>query len=113
MIEVEPEWFEDMASVALDSLPEEIGSVMSNVAVFVQHEPGPPGMLGLYEGVPLTNRTSGYAGVLPDRITLYSQAICEICDTVDQVADQVRRTLIHEVAHHFGISDARLAELGW
>ena len=67
----------------------------------------------LYQGVPLTSRTSGYAGVLPDRITIYRLAICAICDTEDQVVDQVRRTVIHEVAHHFGIDDARLEELGW
>jgi predicted Zn-dependent protease with MMP-like domain len=86
---------------------------MRNVAVTVQHEPGPPSLLGLYEGIPLTSRTTGYAGVLPDRITIYQQAICEICGTEEEVADQVRRTVIHEVAHHFGIDDERLAELGW
>ena len=75
--------------------------------------PGPPGLLGLYEGVPLTSRGSFYAGALPDRITIYQQAICAICDTEEQVADQVRRTVIHEVGHHFGITDARLRELGW
>jgi predicted Zn-dependent protease with MMP-like domain len=63
--------------------------------------------------VPLTSRTSGYAGVLPDRITIYRLAICAICDTEDEVVEQVRRTVIHEVAHHFGIDDARLDELGW
>lgn len=113
VIEVDPLWFEDMVATALDALPEELGSVMENVAVFVEHEPGPPGLLGLYEGVPLTGRTGGYAGVLPDRITIYRQAICEGCESLDGVAEQVRRTVIHEVAHHFGITDARLAELGW
>jgi predicted Zn-dependent protease with MMP-like domain len=63
--------------------------------------------------VPLTSRTSGYAGVLPDRITIYRLAICAICGTEDEVVEQVRRTVIHEVAHHFGIDDARLDELGW
>ncbi len=113
VIDVEPEWFEEKVTDALDGLPEELGSLMSNVAVTVQHDGGPPGLLGLYEGVPLTSRTTFYNGVLPDRITIYQQAICAICDSLDQVAEQVRRTVIHEVAHHFGIDDARLAELGW
>ncbi len=113
MIEVSPARFEEMVEAALDSLPERLGRLMSNVAVMVQHEPGPPGLLGLYEGIPLTSRTTGYAGVLPDRITIYRLAICAVCETEDEVIDQVRRTVVHEVGHHFGISDARLAELGW
>jgi len=113
MIEVEPERFEEMVVTALDSLPEELGRLMANVAVTVEHDPGPPGLLGLYEGIPLTSRTTQYAGVLPDRITIYRQAICAICRTEDEVAGEVRRTVIHEVAHHFGIDDDRLAELGW
>jgi predicted Zn-dependent protease with MMP-like domain len=113
VIEIEPERFEDMVSTALDGLPEEFGRLMRNVAVTVEHGPGPPGLLGLYQGIPLTNRTTQYAGVLPDRITIYRLAICGICWTEDEVADQVRRTVIHEVAHHFGIDDDRLHELGW
>ena len=113
MIEVEPERFEDMVVTALDGLPEELGRLMSNVAVTVEHAPGPPGLLGLYEGIPLTDRTMNYAGVLPDRITIYRQAICAISRSEQEVADQVRRTVIHEVAHHFGIGDERLHELGW
>ena len=113
MIEVEPGRFEEMVITALDALPPELGRLMRNVAVTVEHGPGPPGLLGLYEGVPLTIRTSQYAGVLPDRITIYRQAICAICRTEEQVAEQVRRTVIHEIAHHFGIDDDRLSELGW
>ena len=113
MIEVEPEWFEEKVADALDGLPEDLGRLMSNVAVMVEHDPGPDGLLGLYQGVPLTQRSSGYGGVLPDRITIYRQAICAVCDSLDQVAEQVRRTVIHEVAHHFGIGDERLDELGW
>ncbi len=113
VIDVEPGRFEDMVSTALDSLPEELGQLMRNVAVTVEHDPGPPGLLGLYEGIPLTSRTSDYAGVLPDRITIYHQAICAICRTEQEVADEVRRTVIHEIAHHFGIDDDRLRELGW
>ena len=113
VIEVDPARFEEMVVSALDGLPEDLGRLMSNVAVTVEHRPGPPGLLGLYEGVPLTSRTTGYAGVLPDRITIYRQAICAACQTEQEVADEVRRTVIHEVAHHFGIDDARLRELGW
>jgi len=113
MIEVSPARFEEMVEAALDSLPERLGRLMSNVAVTVQDEPGPPGLLGLYEGIPLTSRTTGYAGVLPDRITIYRLAICAVCGTEDEVIDQVRRTVVHEVGHHFGISDTRLTELGW
>jgi predicted Zn-dependent protease with MMP-like domain len=113
MIEVSPARFEEMVEAALDSLPEDLGRLMSNVAVTVEHDPGPPGLLGLYEGIPLTSRTTGYAGVLPDRITVYHLAICAICETEDEVVDQVRRTVVHEVGHHFGIDDARLTDLGW
>jgi predicted Zn-dependent protease with MMP-like domain len=113
VIDIEPGRFEEMVAIALDSLPAELGRLMSNVAVTVEHNPGPPGLLGLYEGIPLTSRTTQYAGVLPDRITIYRQAICAICRTEDEVAGEVRRTVIHEVGHHFGIDDDRLAELGW
>ena len=113
MIEVGPGRFEDMVVTALDGLPEELGRLMRNVAVTAGHRPGPPGLLGLYQGIPLTSRTSQYAGVLPDRITICRPAICAICRTGQEVDDQVRRTVIHEIAHHFGIDDNRLSELGW
>jgi predicted Zn-dependent protease with MMP-like domain len=113
VIEVEPEKFEEMVATALDGLPEDLGKLMRNVAVTVEHGAGPPGLLGLYQGVPLTSRTTGYGGVLPDRITIYRLAICAICNSEDQVTEEVRRTVVHEVGHHFGISDHRLHELGW
>jgi predicted Zn-dependent protease with MMP-like domain len=113
VVEVDPDRFEDMVTAALDELPEELGRLMSNVAVTVEHRPGPSGLLGLYEGVPLTSRTTGYAGVLPDRITIYRQAICAACPTEQEVAGQVRKTVVHEIAHHFGIDDKRLRDLGW
>ncbi len=113
MIHIAPERFEEMVGTALDGLPEEFGEIMRNVAVVVEHNPGPRGLLGLYQGIPLTKRTSYYAGVLPDKITIYQQAICAICFTESQVAEQVRKTVIHEIAHHFGIGDERLRELGW
>ena len=103
-----------MVGAALDTLPDDLGRLISNVAIMVEHGQGPPGLLGLYQGIPLTQRTaSGYAGALPDRITIYRRAICAICSTEDEVVEEVRRTVIHEVAHHFGIGDERLRELGW
>ena len=113
MVEVEPERFEAMVGEALDGLPSDIGRMMRNVAVTVEPDGGPPGLLGLYHGVPLTSRTTHYAGVLPDRITIYRLAICAICRTDVEVVEQVRRTVVHEVGHHLGIDDARLHELGW
>jgi predicted Zn-dependent protease with MMP-like domain len=113
VITVDSASFEQMVSAALDSLPAEFARLMTNVAVLVEPGPGPRGLLGLYEGIPLTSRTTNYAGVMPDRITIYQQAICAICDTEAEVVDQVRRTVIHEVGHYFGISDERLRELGW
>lgn len=113
MIDIDPARFEEMVESALDDLPDELGQMMRNVAVTVEHGPGPRGLLGLYQGVPLTSRGARYSGVLPDRIILYRRAICAICWSESQVASQVKKTLIHEVAHHFGISDERLDELGW
>ncbi|HXB46454.1 MAG TPA: metallopeptidase family protein [Streptosporangiaceae bacterium] len=113
VITVDPDSFEQMVARALDSLPEEFADLMKNVAVLVEHGPGPRGLLGLYEGIPLTSRGAGYAGVLPDKITIYQQAICAICNSEAEVVEQVRRTVIHEVGHYFGISDQRLRELGW
>lgn len=114
VINVDPDAFEQMVATALDSLPADFASLMKNVAVLVEHGSGPRGLLGLYEGIPLTQRTAtGYSGVMPDRITIYRQAICAICDSEAEVIEQVRRTVIHEVGHYFGISDERLRELGW
>jgi predicted Zn-dependent protease with MMP-like domain len=82
VVDVEPGRFEEMIMTALDGLPEDLGQMMRNVAVTVEQGAGPPGLLGLYEGIPLTSRTSDYAGVLPDRITIYRQAICAVCRTM-------------------------------
>lgn len=113
MVDVDPERFEEMVTEALDGLPPDLGELMSNVAVTVEHGRGPRGLLGLYRGIPLSRRTTAYAGVLPDQITIYRLAISAICRTEPEVVEQVRRTVIHEVGHHFGIGDARLRELGW
>ena len=94
MVDVDGERFEAMVSEALDGLPAELGELMSNVAVIVEHDGGPPGLLGLYQGIPLTRRTTSYAGVLPDRITIYRRAICAIARSDADVVDQVRRTAV-------------------
>lgn len=86
---------------------------MDNVAVTVEDKPPEPGLLGLYHGVPLTERGDWYSGVLPDRISIYRNEICRVCDTREEVEEEVRTTVVHEVAHHFGIDDRRLEELGW
>jgi predicted Zn-dependent protease with MMP-like domain len=113
MVEVSAQRFEEMVERALDGLPPELGRFMRNVAVTVEPDGGPLGLLGLYEGVPLTERTTQYSGALPDRITIFRPAICAICATEAEVVTEVRRTVIHEVGHHFGIDDNRLHELGW
>lgn len=112
MHQVTPERFEELVAEALDGLPPQLGRQMRNVAVVIEDD-GPPDLLGLYEGVPLTERDEGYSGVLPDRITIYQRSICAICSSDAEVVDEVRVTVVHEVAHHFGIDDARLTELGW
>ena len=108
------ERFEELVADALDAIPEELGRLMDNVWVTVEDVPEVAGLLGLYDGVPLTERDGGYAGmVMPDRITLYRIPICAMCRTEAEVVEMVRDTVIHEVAHHFGIDDERLDELGW
>ncbi|MFL6238209.1 MAG: metallopeptidase family protein [Actinomycetes bacterium] len=114
MIDIDEESFGNLVEAALDSIPPELGRLMRNVAVVVEDQGASPNLLGLYHGVPLTNRSpTSYAGVLPDRITIYRLPILRRCDTPEEVARQVRITVVHEVAHHFGIDDDRLDELGW
>ena len=113
MVELPAERFEELVADALDALPPELGSMMRNVAVVVEDEPPQPGLLGLYEGIPLTERGEWYTGVLPDRISIYRATICAACADEAEVVEQVRITVVHEVAHHFGIDDDRLDELGW
>jgi predicted Zn-dependent protease with MMP-like domain len=106
--------FEDLVAVALDSIPSQLAAEMDNVVIEVEDLP-PPGqhLLGLYHGIPLTERGQWYSGAIPDRITIYRLPILAICHSARQVVDQVRITVVHEVAHHFGISDERLHELGY
>ncbi len=110
---VSPEQFEELAAEALDALPPAMVAHFRNVLVVVEHEhPEEPDLLGLYEGVPLTERAV-YSGALPDRITLYRIPLCLLAEDLDDLACQVQVTVVHEFAHHIGIDDERLHELGW
>jgi predicted Zn-dependent protease with MMP-like domain len=113
MVDVDEDTFGTLVEAALDSIPDELRRRMRNVVVVVEEMGASPNLLGLYQGVPLTSRTTTYAGVLPDRITIYRLPILRHCRTVEDVITQVRVTVVHEVAHHFGIGDKRLHELGW
>ncbi len=109
------EQFEDLVGEALDGIPAGLMALVNNVVIVVEDEPpaDEPGILGLYSGIPLTERDSGYAGALPDRITIFRNPILEMCRDLDEVIEEVRITVVHEVAHHFGIDDDRLHELGY
>ena len=115
MVEVPADRFEELVADALDAIPDDLWRLMDNVAVVVRE--GTPGssLLGLYDGVPLTERDAGYGGsmVMPDRISIFRLPILAMCADEAEVVEQVRVTVIHEVAHHFGIDDERLHELGW
>jgi predicted Zn-dependent protease with MMP-like domain len=112
VIDVPADRFEELVAEALDTIPEALGRRMDNVIVQVR-DTSRAGLLGLYQGVPLTDR-GDYGGLaMPDRITVYRLPICAMCTSEEEVVEQVRITVIHEVAHHFGIDDDRLDELGW
>ena len=113
--------FEELVSQALDSLPDDVVAMMNNVEVVVEDEPPPyytarlprgTTLLGHYHGVPLTKR-GVYGNALPDKIEIYRGPITRIARTPDRIRAQVRKTVIHEIGHHFGIEEDRLHELGW
>ncbi len=115
MIEVPAQEFEVLVAEALDTIPAELARLMDNVVVVIE-DLAPvedPELLGLYSGTPLTERGTWYAGSLPDRITIFRLPTLQICETIDEVVEEVRITVVHEIAHHFGIDDDRLHELGW
>jgi len=115
MVDVSRADFERLVEQALDDVPAELADLVRNVAVVVEDH-GPtddPGLLGLYEGTPLTERDSWYGGVLPDTITIFRLPMLAICRDANEVRREVAVTVVHEIAHHFGIDDARLDELGY
>jgi predicted Zn-dependent protease with MMP-like domain len=113
-VEMSRHRFEELVSEALDEVPPEFARAMDNVVVLVEEfNDEAPDILGLYHGIALTERTSSYGGVLPDRISIYRQPILSMCEDEDEVVEEVLITVVHELGHHFGIDDARLHELGW
>lgn len=113
-VDVDADRFAELVGEALDDLPPRLTAAMDNVVVLVEdRHPEEPELLGLYEGIALTERTSDYGGVLPDRITLYRGALAELCDDEDDLREEVAVTVVHEIAHHFGIDEATLHRLGW
>ncbi len=109
------ERFEELVAEALDDIPDELTRLVRNVVVLVEDDPpaDEPGLLGLYDGVALTERDGAFGGELPDRILIFRMPLLEMCTTEDQLVAEVRITVVHEVAHHFGIDDERLHELGY
>jgi predicted Zn-dependent protease with MMP-like domain len=111
---MEPQRFDELVEDALDLIPPELAAAMANVVILVEdRHPDDPELLGLYEGVALTERDSDYGGSLPDAITIYRDALLDVCESDDELVEEVAITVIHEIAHHFGIDDHRLEELGW
>ena len=109
-----PARFEELVADALDEVPEELMALLDNVVVLVEdRNPDEPTLLGLYEGYALTERSWDLSGQLPDRIMVYREAICDVCDDEEQVAEEVAITVVHEIAHHFGIEEEKLHALGW
>lgn len=109
-----PHRFEELVGDALDLIPAGLAKAIDNVVILVaDRNSEEPDLLGLYEGVALTERDSWYAGSLPDTITIYREALLDVCADEQEVVDEVAITVIHEIAHHFGIDDERLHELGW
>jgi predicted Zn-dependent protease with MMP-like domain len=113
-VQMSAERFEELVGEAL-GVPPELLDLMENVVILVDDRPPPedPDLLGLYEGYALTSRGWDYSGVLPDRITIYREPTLRLCDSEAEVVDEVATTVVHEIAHHFGIDDERLHELGW
>ena len=115
VIEMEADRFEELVGRALDQIPDELARLVDNCVVLVEDEPpaDDPDLLGVYHGVPLTERDGTYLMVEPDRILIFRRPILRMCETEQDVVEEVRVTVVHEVAHHFGIDDERLDELGY
>ncbi|MCW2769534.1 MAG: hypothetical protein JWR27_967 [Aeromicrobium sp.] len=115
MIEIGEERFAELVGAAFDRVPAELAALLDNVVLFIDDDApaDDPTLLGLYDGIPLTERDGTYAGAMPDRIFVYRNPTLEICDTEQDVVEEVGITVVHEIAHHFGIEDDRLHELGY
>ena len=108
------ERFEELVTAAMDAVPSELTDLVDNCVVMVEDDPpaDDPDLLGVYDGTPLTERDGGYTMALPDRITIFRRPTLEMCESEGEVVDEVRITVVHEIAHHFGIGEARLHALG-
>ena len=115
MIEVDEERFAELVEAAFAAVPDELAALLDNVALFIEDDApaDDPTLLGLYDGIPLTERDTSYGGVMPDRIYVYRNPTLAICETEADVVEEVGITVVHEIAHHFGIDDERLHELGY
>ena len=114
MVEVTRERFEELVGEALDTIPPALTELIDNCVVLVEDEsPDDPTLLGRYDGTPLTERGSGYTMAVPDRITIFRRPLLAMCDSEECVVEEVGITVVHEIAHHFGIDDERLHALGW
>jgi predicted Zn-dependent protease with MMP-like domain len=114
-IEMSADDFDQLIERALADVPDEFASLLENVVIMVEDWPPPdqPGLLGYYDGIPLTERDNEYGGVLPDRIVIFRRPTLEICDTEEDVVEEVRVTVVHEIAHFFGIDDDQLHRMGY
>lgn len=114
-VEIDAASFDALVGEALDGLPEQLAGLVRNVVVLVEEfaPPEDPDLLGLYDGVALTERDSNHSGLLPDRIFLFREPLCDMCEDLEELVEEIRITVVHEVAHHFGIDDERLHALGW
>ena len=115
-MDMEPERFDALVDRALDGIPDELAELVHNVVVLVEDEPPedePDDLLGLYDGVALTERDSTVTIQLPDRIFIFRGPLLDFCDDEEQLVEEVRITVVHEIAHHFGIDDDRLHDLGY
>jgi len=116
VMQMSVERFEQLVGEALDTVPAELAALMDNVVIFVEDDapPDDPELLGLYDGTPLTERDQWYgAGSLPDRILIFRRPTLAVCRREEEVVEEVRITVVHEIAHHFGIDDDRLHDLGY
>jgi predicted Zn-dependent protease with MMP-like domain len=114
-VDVSRERFDALVDAALDDIPDELAALVQNVVVLVEDDapPDDPDLLGLYDGVALTERAANHAFELPDRIFVYRNNLLDLCDSEEELVEEVRITVVHEVAHHFGIDDHQLHELGY
>ncbi|MCU1689895.1 MAG: hypothetical protein JWN20_1823 [Jatrophihabitantaceae bacterium] len=114
MIEMTEAQFEVLVADALDEVPERLMAMLDNVVILIEDaDPSEPTLLGVYDGIALSERLSDYSFALPDRIVIYRTPLLELCDDEDELRDEVTITVVHEIAHHFGIDDDALHELGW